>query len=227
MTCSFGPRPPAAAFARDLGVGWFAVLPGGAAPPAGALALEPVAASGTWDGRAVLGALHGPTTGLAPLAVLTRTAPADRHRADVEAATAALAADLAAGVPGLRWWRLLDDGGVPCTLSMWDGAAEASAWAWAGRHGDVVRRSRDEGWLAEGLFARFAVAGPARQFGTGAPRSNGDLVVPAARSRRSAGTHGSSIPYGSPPNRWWMRWASARRSSTAHRARSAGRRRWT
>lgn len=34
----------------------------------------------------------------------------------------------------------------------------------------------------------------AAQFATGAPRSNGDLAVPAARSRRSLGTNGSSIP---------------------------------
>ena len=158
MTCSFGPRPDRARFARDLGAGWFAVLPAGDRPPAGALGLEPLAAWGTWGGRAVLGDLHGPTAGVAPLAVLTRTAPVRRHRAEVSAATRALAGGLAAGVPGLRWWCLLADGGAPCTLSLWDGAEAASAWAWTGPHAEVVGRSRAEGWLAEALFARFAVA---------------------------------------------------------------------
>jgi hypothetical protein len=169
VTCSFGPRPgPAtAAFARDVGAGWFAVLVAGADPPAGSLVLEPVAASGTWDGRRVLGDRHGPTVDVAPLAVLTRTAPGRRHRAAVAAATASLADGLAAGAPGLRWWLALDDEGVPGTLSIWDGAPSASAWAWSGEHAAVLGRCRDEGWLVEALFARFAVAGVTGAAGPG------------------------------------------------------------
>lgn len=157
LTCTFGPRPARPArFVRHVGAGWLAVHDGGAAP-AGALVLAPVAAWGTWDGAAVLGEVHGPTDAVAPLAVLTRTAPARGHRRAVAGLTAELAAALDAGVPGLRWWVALDDHGVPGTLSVWDDAAAASGWAWSGRHGEAVDRSRREGWLAEALFARLAV----------------------------------------------------------------------
>jgi hypothetical protein len=47
-----------------------------------------------------------------------------------------------------------------CTISLWHGTADLDAIAYGVHevHGDVVRRSTQEDWLSESLFARFALA---------------------------------------------------------------------
>lgn len=191
LTCTFGPRPSRPArFVRHVGAGWLAVGDGGAAP-AGALVLAPVAAWGTWDGAAVLGEVHGPTDAIAPLAVLTRTAPARGHRQAVAGLTAELAAALDAGVPGLRWWVALDDHGVPGTLSVWDDAAAASGWACrAATARPCTGRGGRDGWP--------------RRCSPGSPCSPG---------------RGADRPEGEPRGAWRATAAPGRRRRSGRRAR--------
>ncbi|MCA1656550.1 MAG: monooxygenase, partial [Actinobacteria bacterium] len=52
--------------------------------------------------------------------------------------------------------------GLQGTFSVWDSAAALNGFAYAGAaHAAVVRRTAQEGWYAEELFARFAVLGSA------------------------------------------------------------------
>jgi hypothetical protein len=125
------------------------------------LVLAPVAAHGRWAGLEPFGALPpggdvGPDE---PVAVLTRAtlrtsralrfwsrvAPVDRTlRAEPE-----LLASFGFGeVPWLRQG----------TLSVWRTRAAMEAWAYrTPEHMETVRRTREEGWYAEELFARFRV----------------------------------------------------------------------
>ena len=45
---------------------------------------------------------------------------------------------------------------LAATFSVWDNVSNMKAYAYApGKHADVIKRARDEDWLAEELFARF------------------------------------------------------------------------
>jgi heme-degrading monooxygenase HmoA len=62
------------------------------------------------------------------------------------------------------------------TVSVWRSTAAMRAWAYATpAHAEVVRRTRDEGWYAEELFARFR---PVATAGTWNGRVRLDGVVP-------------------------------------------------
>ena len=45
-----------------------------------------------------------------------------------------------------------------CTFSIWPSSSDVQAFAFGrSAHGAVQRRSTDEGWMSQSLFARFAV----------------------------------------------------------------------
>jgi hypothetical protein len=58
-----------------------------------------------------------------------------------------------------------------CTFSLWPTASALTAAVYgnAGPHGDVARRSTEEGWLSESLFARFRVVDHAGHWPTTDP----------------------------------------------------------
>lgn len=156
--------------------------------------LEPLAAHGAWDGQNPLGALHGPTLDVAPLAVLTRATVRARHWPKFYRA-AATTEPLLAGAPGL----LASIGvgerpvGRQATFSLWSSADAISRFAYRSAHTEVVRRTRAEHWYAEELFARLR---PYRSAGTwdGTDPLRDLLAAPPARTRTEAGTTGNSIP---------------------------------
>jgi hypothetical protein len=120
--------------------------------------LHPLRAVGTWGGAA-LPAAPAPVPAYpdAPIAVLTRASIRLRRLRAFHSAVAAPAVDLV-GRPGLL--ASVGMGELPlvrqATFSLWRSWDDARAYAYdAAAHRDVVRRTREEGWYAEELFARF------------------------------------------------------------------------
>ncbi|HEX2204912.1 MAG TPA: hypothetical protein VHG91_16500 [Longimicrobium sp.] len=126
--------------------------------------LRPVSWHGRWAGRDPFGPAATDEARLAdaePVAVLTRaTLRPKRARAfwsEVAPVDATLRESpdllLSFGVGETPW---IKQG----TLSVWRSGASMKAWAYrTPEHAEVVRRTRDEGWYAEELFARFRLAG--------------------------------------------------------------------
>lgn len=153
--------------------------------------LAPLAAHGAWGGTNPLGDLHGPTMDVAPLAVLTRATVRPRRWRPFYEAAALTDAALGAA-PGLLAAVGVGERpvGRQATFSLWSSARDVSAFAYRDAyHTEVIRRTRDERWYSEELFARFR---PYRAEGTW----NGldPLDDLAARSRNSAGMIGSNMP---------------------------------
>jgi hypothetical protein len=113
---------------------------------------------GRWGGRDVLADLRAdrPLTTAGPVAVLTRATvrPSRWHR--FRASRPPVSAELA-DAAGLRAAVAIGEApvGLQATFSVWDDAAAVVAFARSPRHRDVVRRTRDEHWYGEELFARF------------------------------------------------------------------------
>ena len=121
--------------------------------------LAPTSAHGLWSGTNPFTppAATDESTSEAPVAVLTRaTLRLSRARAFWSAVPATSEALNSAG--GLI--RSIGVGEAPfirqATLSFWRSETDVRAFAYTSSpHREVVRRTRDEGWYAEELFARF------------------------------------------------------------------------
>jgi hypothetical protein len=121
--------------------------------------LEPLRAHGAWGGAVPLAAAADAraSESAEPVAILTRaTIRPTRLRAFYGAITPPAAELLRA--PGLL--ASVGAGEWPvarqATFSLWASAADAQAFAYRpGPHRDVIRRTREENWYAEELFARF------------------------------------------------------------------------
>jgi heme-degrading monooxygenase HmoA len=120
--------------------------------------LRPLAARGRWSRREPFGRPQ-PSRWDGPVAAVTRARLAPRKAATFWRAVPPVSADLHAG-QGLRFALGIGEApvGLQGTFSVWDSAAALNAFAY-GRpaHSAVVRRTAEEGWYAEELFARFAV----------------------------------------------------------------------
>ena len=125
--------------------------------------LHALGGHGSWRGVDVLSLVTpvpAATVHPGPVAVLTR---ADVHlRRWRSFSPARPPVDHQLGrTPGLR--AVVGVGEAPvgrqATFSLWDDLAAVRAFATSGAHREVVRRTRQERWYGEELFARFAVVG--------------------------------------------------------------------
>jgi len=149
------------------------------------LVLEPVSAHGRWGGV-------DPFHGLAstpkedadrPVVALTRASIRPTRQAAFWRAVPGVDATLRDN-PDLLF--TFGFGEVPLarqgTLSVWRSAAAVRRWAYEGAaHAEVVRRTREERWYSEDLFARFRLRSTEGTFlGTDplAPRSSVPLPTP-------------------------------------------------
>lgn len=124
--------------------------------------LEPLSAHGRWDGHAPLRSARG-EGGDGPVAILTRATIRPRRLLAFHRATGA-PSDALARAPGLL--RSVGIGEWPvarqATFSVWRSVADAQAFAYRDApHRAVIRRTREERWYSEELFARFRPYGSA------------------------------------------------------------------
>lgn len=120
--------------------------------------LRPLASRGRWSGREPFGR-PAPRPWDGPVAAVTRARLSLPRAGRFWRAVPPVAAELRRS-PGLLV--ALGIGEAPLalqgTFSTWDGAAALNAFAHTGAvHAGVARRTADEHWYAEELFARFAV----------------------------------------------------------------------
>lgn len=126
--------------------------------------LEPLQSHGKWDGKTPFDNLNVTEyTGI--IAVLTRaTIRFDRLKAfwgNVDSV-----ANIMASAPG--YITSFGVGEAPvyrqATFSIWRSVADVKAFAYASKeHAEVIKKTRDENWYSEELFARFK---PIASFGT-------------------------------------------------------------
>lgn len=120
--------------------------------------LRPLSSRGTWAGQQPFGTpVPRRTTG--PVASITRARIRPRQTLTFWRAVPAVSQDLHQ-VSGLRLAIGIGEApvGLQGTFSIWDDAAALTAFAHRREpHQEAIRRTADEDWYAEELFARFEV----------------------------------------------------------------------
>lgn len=121
------------------------------------LELRPMHSRGRWSRRQPFGGSETrPSAG--PVAALTRARLRASRTAAFWRAVPPVAADLQRH-DGLRVALAVGEApvGVQGTFSLWDSTGALRAFTRSAAHADVVRRTGEERWYAEELFARFDV----------------------------------------------------------------------
>jgi heme-degrading monooxygenase HmoA len=120
--------------------------------------LRPLSARGRWSKEEPFGR-PWPQRWDGPVVAVTRARLVPRKALAFWRAVPPVSADLNAG-PGLRLALGIGEApiGLQGTVSVWDSAADLNAFAYdRGSHLGLVRRTAQEGWYAEELFARLGL----------------------------------------------------------------------
>ena len=119
--------------------------------------LHPIAGRGTWQGRELLADLTPVVDDGGPICTLTRATVRPQHWITFAKASRSTSVDVAAA-KGLV--RVVAVGEAPvgkqATFSLWENEAALRTFAYRTEgHVEVMKRTRQEGWYSEELFARF------------------------------------------------------------------------
>ncbi|MGY1637995.1 monooxygenase [Geodermatophilus sp. SYSU D00742] len=120
--------------------------------------LRPLAARGRWSGQEPFGR-PWPQRWDGPVAAVTRARLTPGKALTFWRAVPPVSADLHES-PGLRFALGIGEAplGLQGTVSVWDSTSALNAFAYdRAPHAAVVRRTAQEGWYAEELFARFGL----------------------------------------------------------------------
>ena len=120
--------------------------------------LRPLTARGRWAGQEPFGRPR-PQRWDGPVAAVTRARLVTRKALRFWAAVPPVSADLHAG-SGLRFALGIGEApvGLQGTFSVWNSSAALNAFAYdRAPHAAVIRRTQEERWYAEELFARLAL----------------------------------------------------------------------
>jgi heme-degrading monooxygenase HmoA len=120
--------------------------------------LRPLSAHGRWSRREPFGR-PTPARWTGPVAAITRARLAPSRALTFWRAVPPVSADLH-GSPGLRLALGVGEApiGLQGTFSVWNSAAALNAFAYdRAPHAAVIRRTAEQRWYAEELFARFAL----------------------------------------------------------------------
>lgn len=139
------------------------------------IAMTPLASTGLWSRRQPFGAPVPPKQHSGPVAALTR-ARIEWRQLRAFWRSVPPVADTLTRQPGLLWSTGIGEApvGLQGTFSLWRDADAMRDFAYGSQaHRDAIRQTRQTGWFAEELFARFAVEAvegtvDGRQIGAGA-----------------------------------------------------------
>lgn len=123
--------------------------------------LKPISSHGKWDGKEPFGSGYGKSDFAGPVAVLTR-ATIRLNKLKGFWSNVGTVAKLMSAAPGYITSFGIGEAPVyrQATFSVWKSVEDVKTFAYrSAEHAEVIRKTREQDWYSEELFARFQIIG--------------------------------------------------------------------